>query len=507
VTKFEHQRQSALFEASHRFLFFDYFRVPYQIDPILSRQSAPNRDRFGRLGRLAVRGTDGSPFLAWPAVPDAGSADQERFLRGRFALGGIPICGDVLAETALTEAREKLAGRWSAIAVVDDGAGRAVSSVWREESGSVLLPFDPSEVISNFWSERYRNFDGHGFVRAATRGLATTYYAVRPFVPRPVQIKLRRIHSRIQRRITFPRWPIESGLHELYSLLFRLIASVAGQPVPWLSPWPSGYDWALVLTHDVEAQIGYDNIRPLQELETSKGYRSSWNLVPRRYQINDADVAEFVEQGFEVGVHGLYHDGLDLAAGTFETRLPEMVAHAKRWGAHGFRSPSTRRDWGRMALLGFEYDSSYPDTDPFEPDPGGCCTWLPLFNENVVELPITLPQDHTLFVILRQPDESAWVAKTEYLRSRGGMALLLSHPDYLLDDGGREAYSRFLDRFATDETAWRPLPHEVASWWRRRAASSIEVDENDWRVVGPAADEAEIRVVEPDVGASVSAVV
>jgi hypothetical protein len=55
-----------------------------------------------------------------------------------------------------------------------------------------------------------------------------------------------------------------------------------------------------------------------------------------------------------------------------------------------------------MASLPFEYDSSYPDTDPFEPQPGGCCSWLPYFNGPLVELPITLPQDHTLFVIPRR---------------------------------------------------------------------------------------------------------
>jgi hypothetical protein len=46
-----------------------------------------------------------------------------------------------------------------------------------------------------------------------------------------------------------------------------------------------------------------------------------------------------------------------------------------------------------MPLLVFDYDSSYPDTDPYEPPPGGCCTWLPYFNEELIELPITLAQD------------------------------------------------------------------------------------------------------------------
>ena len=45
---------------------------------------------------------------------------------------------------------------------------------------------------------------------------------------------------------------------------------------------------------------------------------------------------------------------------------------------------------------------------------GGCCSWLPFFNRSMVELPITLPQDHTLFVILRR-GSSAWHEKAEIL--------------------------------------------------------------------------------------------
>jgi hypothetical protein len=150
-----------------------------------------------------------------------------------------------------------------------------------------------------------------------------------------------------------------------------------------------------------------------------------------------------------------------------------------------------------MPELGFAYDSSYPDTDPYEPQKGGCCTWLPFFNRGLLELPITLAQDHTLFVILGERDERRWVEKAELLRERSGMALLITHPDYMHGDL-LHAYRRFLGRYASDETCWRALPSEVAAWWRRRAASRLELDEEGtWQVVGPAADEARVVLVEP----------
>jgi hypothetical protein len=123
-----------------------------------------------------------------------------------------------------------------------------------------------------------------------------------------------------------------------------------------------------------------------------------------------------------------------------------------------------------MPLLGFDYDSSYPDTDPYEPQAGGCCTTVPFFNGDLVELPITVPQDHTVFEILGHEDESLWVEKIEYLRARGRMALMLTHPDYLPAGGSAfRAYERVLARYAGDATAWKALPRDVAAWWRRRS--------------------------------------
>jgi hypothetical protein len=148
-----------------------------------------------------------------------------------------------------------------------------------------------------------------------------------------------------------------------------------------------------------------------------------------------------------------------------------------------------------MPQLGFDYDSSYPDTDPFEPQAGGCCTWLPFFNEGTVELPMTLQQDHTLFVILRHRDERAWIQKAEFLRERGGLALIDTHPDYMVDERISTAYGRFLEHFAGDDTAWRPLPRDVSAWWRSRAASRLERRDNAWQVVGPAAAAARVELV------------
>jgi hypothetical protein len=468
-----------MFEASERFLFFDYFRIPY-------RCAFDGRSPSGYQQLVAEAS---SRKLVWFA---AGSDVAGVLPAAEHHVSGIPVFGSVVPDSTSGAWLRDLGHAWRPILEVNDVRGRAAASVWCDRSGSIFLPFDPGEVIRNYWSERYlvqaRRSKGTQ-LKAVGRHV---YYRVRPLMPRAVQIGLRRQLSRFQARARFPQWPIETALHDFYDFMFKIVTTVAESEVPWLAPWPSGRTWALVLSHDVETNVGYENIDILRRAEENAGYRSSWNLVPYRYDVEDAVVHELWNAGFEVGLHGLYHDGRDLESeATFSERLPEMREYASRWNAVGFRSPSTLRNWELLPQLGLEYDSSYPDTDVFEPQAGGCLSWLPFFNGDLVELPITLVQDHTLFAILRR-DESVWLKKADFLRGRGGMALVITHPDYALDGQVLDAYSRLLETYKEDETAWKALPMEVSAWWRRRASSRIEKRRGQWIVVGPAAGEARI---------------
>ena len=50
--------------------------------------------------------------------------------------------------------------------------------------------------------------------------------------------------------------------------------------------------------------------------------------------------------------------------------------------------------------------------------------------------------------------------------------------------------------FAADETLWRALPKDIAAWWRRRNASTIERVNGAWAVDGPALGEGRIELVD-----------
>ncbi|MGZ6708261.1 MAG: hypothetical protein ACXVFN_15120 [Solirubrobacteraceae bacterium] len=437
----------------------------------------------------------GQRLLRWPATdPSASSARAaEHRLEGTPLF--VPVVGDVDLVPRLTAA----GGDWQPVASITDASGRRVASVWRDEHGGIVLPFDPDEVLRSYWSEAYTASSTPALARHVTDVARRAYYLARPLMPRAVQIAQRRMFSRVQARSRFPAWPLEPALHDLCDWLLALLADFAGAPVPWLAPWPDGFDWALVLTHDVETLSGVRAIGALREPERRLGMRSSWNFVSGRYDVDGALVEELWRDGFEVGVHGLYHDGHDLESlSTLRSRLPDMHRNASAWGAVGFRSPATQRSWDLMAELGFDYDSSYPDTDPYEPQAGGCCSWLPFFNRDIVELPLTMPQDHTLFTILRQTDATTWIEKAEGLRERGGMALINTHPDYAAGSPLVGAYTAFLERFAGDPTVWHALPRDVSAWWRRRAASVPSRAGERWTVTGPAAGDARLAYAEPE---------
>ena len=480
-----------MFTSSREFPFFDYMRIPYLQGETTDAGSPPAG--IGRL-QLTAPSDETSPTTLWWWSRD-GHLRRGDVRTGRFRIGDIWIVGQV----CLLHPAETVGGDdWSLLHDLTDTEGISVGGIWTNARGSIYVPFDPSELMHNLWSERYLSFGRSATTQRVRRAVVRSYYAVRPILPRRLQLRLRRVFASHQRIPEFPAWPIDQSLHDLCDLLLDLVTRVAGQPVPWLDPWPDGRSWAMVLTHDVETESGRDSMELLRAAERERGYRSSWNFVPERYDVSADLLTRIRKDDCEVGLHGLRHDGRDLASRRMVARRrPAMRAAADEWGAVGFRAPATQRGWDLMPMLGMEYDSSYTDTDPYEPQPGGCCTYWPFFNRELVELPITLPQDHTLFEILGHDDGELWLTKARLISNRGGMVLVLAHPDYATDGRLAAAWTALLDEFADDETAWRALPSEVASWWRERATTEIQRMGDEWQLAGPAAQRGRIRFTTP----------
>lgn len=459
--------------ASHRVALFDRYRIPYTIDPTGSGDP--------EIVRIAREDGSGPELLALRSRNEKAAT----YLFDGAALHAALASPDRVQATAKASG-----GTWQDETPITRLGGGTAAAVRRSSDGSLLVPFDLDAPLDALLTEAYLASPG-----TAQRAAARSYYALRKLLPRSAQLAVRRRYRVLQERRLFPSWPTETSLHRLEHLLLRLVESVAGEPVPWLSPWPAPYDWALVLTHDVERAPGYAYVDAVRAVEERHGLRSAWYFVPERdYQVDDSALERLRSADCEIGLHGLRHDGRDLSPTTFPVRLPEMKRYANLWGAGGFRAPSTLRSAELVQQLAVNHDSSWSDVARYEPQAGGTCSWFPFFLGDVVELPITLPQDHILFDVLGERDELTWLEKASALRRDGGMALMLTHPDYLLDTERLDAYERFLAVHAGDDTAWHALPGEVASWWRTRARSSIERAARGWDVVGPAAGLCRIRL-------------
>jgi hypothetical protein len=368
--------------------------------------------------------------------------------------------------------------------LVDDlGAGHStLTALLKPPAGT--LPLDEGEGIARYLYEQYVDTTG-GWKRKL-------YYALKPVIPRPIQIALRRRYVAVQAAATFPAWPVESVIVDAADAALR--KRLAVEPVLHrIGFWPKGFRFAFVITHDVEWDAGLRRAPDLAAVERSLGFISSWNLVPERYPIDWSIVERLRNEGNEIGIHGLKHDGkLFQSRGTFDRRMKKIDEYARTWGAQGFRSPSTLRNASWMAAMRFAYDSSFPDTDPYEPQPGGCCTIWPYFLGSMVELPMTMPQDHTLFEILKHTDIDTWKKKAEWIAHHGGIVVVNVHPDYMLTDDRLRHFEELLRFMKTLQGMWHVLPREAAEWWRARHATELRVEEGVPVMSGPAAGRASI---------------
>jgi peptidoglycan/xylan/chitin deacetylase (PgdA/CDA1 family) len=300
------------------------------------------------------------------------------------------------------------------------------------------------------------------------------YYTLKPLLPRPLTRTLRQLYHPAEKAKVEIRWPIESRyVSFLWKVLACVLQASPGQQLLVKSLWPENERFAFVLTHDVESRVGLECVRKIADLEERLGFRSSFNFVPERYQIDMSLVDELRRRGFEVGIHGLKHDGkLFNSRAEFDRRAIKINRYLKEFGAVGFRAPLTHRNPEWMQSLDIEYDLSFFDTDPYEPIPGGTMSIWPFFTGHFVELPYTLVQDYTLTSVLGETSPSLWLEKVDFIEKYHGMALLNSHPDYLQEPANLKVYSTFLLTMKARDGYWRALPREAAQWWRKRAAET-----------------------------------
>jgi hypothetical protein len=296
------------------------------------------------------------------------------------------------------------------------------------------------------------------------------FYLIKPLIPRNIQVSIRRYIIKRQRRKFKDIWPIDKR--------------AKSRPEGWQG-WPDQKKFAVVLTHDVENKEGQSRCKDVVALEERYGFRSSFNFVPERYQDSPQLRQYLMSNGFEVGVHGLNHDGkLFKTEKIFKARASRINQYLKDWNAVGFRAPAMHHNLEWIHKLNIEYDASTFDTDPFEPQPDGVTSifpfWVPSHTNGsgFVELPYTLVQDFTLFILMNEKNIKIWKQKLDWIALHGGMVLVNVHPDYMNfgdtkikpEEFPARYYEELLN-YVNSEYAgqyWNGLAKDVARYYKKK---------------------------------------
>ena len=361
--------------------------------------------------------------------------------------------------------------------------------------GMPCLPFNPSQVVHNLQFEAYTSDWRHGKPASA---LARMYYFLRPVLPVKVRRQLQRLHLRGWDKLPFPRWPVDCSVDNLHQqLLLLALESSKVEQIPLIWFWPEGASSCAIMTHDVETKLGRDFCKILMDIDDSYGIKASFQVIPeQRYTVMPEFLQSIRERGFEVVVHDLNHDGhLYTEHRQFLDRAAKINAYGKEYRAEGFRAGVLYRKQLWYDALRFSYDMSIPNVAHLDPQRGGCCTVMPYFLGDILELPVTTTQDYTLFNILNDYSTNLWNQQIELILQQHGLMSFIVHPDYVVRSEERSIYEALLGHLVQlrkERGTWITTPGEANRWWRQRAKMRLVESSQGWQIEGPGKERARV---------------
>jgi hypothetical protein len=356
----------------------------------------------------------------------------------------------------------------------------------------LVLPFDPNEVIDNLRLERYPC----GQFGEYENALKSAYYRLRPLTNLTLRKYIQRFRAAHWKKTRFPQWPVDTTVENLCeNLLLLSLQANRVESIPFVWFWPDGARGCVSMTHDVETVAGRNFCAQLLDIDDSFGIKSSFQIVPEeRYPVTPEFLTLLRDRGFEVCVQDLNHDGrLFDEREEFRRRVALINRYGREYGAKGFRSAVLYRKPEWYGDLDFSFDMSIPNVAHLDPQRGGCCTVMPYFIGDILELPLTTVQDYSLFHVLNEQTIDLWKIQLQLILSKNGLASFIVHPDYITEPETQAVYKALLTMLGEmrkQEHLWCALPVDVDSWWRVRSQMRIIEDGESWRIVGDGADRA-----------------
>jgi hypothetical protein len=357
---------------------------------------------------------------------------------------------------------------------------------------SVVLPFDPNEVIDNLRLERYPTSQWAAYEHFLRR----LYYRLRPFTNPRIRSHMQRLRAANWESKVFPQWPVDTTVESICEKLLLLSLRASGaKAIPFIWFWPNGARGCVSMTHDVETVAGRDFCAQLMDIDDAHGIKASFQIVPEsRYDVTPEFLDQIRARGFEVCVQDLNHDGrLFDSRQEFLRRVALINGYGRKFKAKGYRSAVLYRKTEWYKDFDFSYDMSIPNVAHLDPQRGGCCTVRPYFIGDVLELPVTTIQDYTLFNVLGERSIDLWEKQLAMILAKNGLASFIVHPDYITEAETQAMYRALLGMLVElrkTESVWFALPREIDSWWRTRSQMFIAKHGETWRIVGEGAERA-----------------
>jgi hypothetical protein len=279
--------------------------------------------------------------------------------------------------------------------------------------------------------------------------------------------------KRLQRygNVTFcDKLPVDA----LRFILIRAMERLTGKKVQ-KKTW-KGKTTVYLVTHDIETYDGLQRAKIVKKLEERYNVPSAWYIPSKRYKLNCEIIRELANFG-EVGAHDTKHDGKLAQLPTTELLL--RLIDAKRslgkitqQSIDGFRAPLLQHNLQMLKALdeaGYTYDTSIPAWEPKHPytmKSHGIGTIFPLKINGIVEIPVTLPQDHQMIHCLAMsPGQTveAWTNLVKEVERIGGLCVFLAHPNELANLKNQSIYEDFLNIISSNNKAPVGLPRTIAN--------------------------------------------
>lgn len=262
-------------------------------------------------------------------------------------------------------------------------------------------------------------------------------------------------------------------LDALRYILIRALQEATGELLQ-KKTW-EGRRYACLITHDVDTREGLQRALALKRVEERYDIPSAWFLSTKRYKLESEVISQLANYG-EVGAHGTKHDGklIRLSKEEIVDRLSEakqILETTVGQDVVGFRAPllqHNRRIIQAVEEAGYSYDTSIPTWEPMHPTtmgPYGIGTVYPFDINEIIEIPISVPQDHQMLHIFRISAIETierWLEMKKTIRDLGGIFNILVHPDYeLANQEGLNAYEKLLNIIYGDDQVFTAIPSQI----------------------------------------------